>query len=192
MKIDEVLGFSDIICLSETWLQSENCQEVYDLNGYKSCFNSVQESRGKGLAMYYKEDKFKVSNMVKLHDLQATSLSSNDLDVIGVYRSSESRDAGDILSSLIDQSKPTLICGDFNVCYNKKRNHPLVRTLMSLRFEQIVNQATHIHGGWIDHVYVRKGNTYKDVNVNLYSPYYTALDHDGLLVTMEKTRENIE
>ena len=192
MKIDEVLGFSDIICLSETWLQSENCQEVYDLNGYKSCFNSVQESRGKGLAIYYKEDKFKVSNMVKLHDLQATSLSSTDLDVIGVYRSSESRDAGDILSSLIDQSKPTLICGDFNVCYKEKRNHPLVRTLMSLRFEQIVNQATHIHGGWIDHVYVRKGDTYKDVNVDLYSPYYTALDHDGLLVTMEKKRENIE
>ena len=54
------------------------------------------------------------------------------------------------------------------------------------------NQATRIHGGWIDHVYVRKGDTYKDVNVDLYSPYYTALDHDGLLVTMEKKRENIE
>ena len=53
----------------------------------------------------------------------------------------------------------------------------------------MVRQATHINGGWNDHVYVREGDYHQDIDVAVYSPYYTALDHDGLLVTLAKKKE---
>ena len=124
--------------------------------------------------------------MVKLHDFQATCLSSSELDVISVYRSSNCKTAIEHLCSLVTPNKSTIICGDFNICYNENRSHPLIQKLLSLGFEQVVRSATHIDGGLIDHVYVCKREQIGDVDVQLYSPYYTALDHDGLLLTVVK------
>ena len=41
-------------------------------------------------------------------------------------------------------------------------------------------------------MYVRKGHYYQAVNLAVYSPYYTALDYDWLLVTFVKKKEKIE
>ena len=49
------------------------------------------------------------------------------------------------------------------------------------------HDATHIHGGHIDHVYVRQGDQQMNVDVSLYSPYYSSTDHDAMLVTLELT-----
>ena len=64
-----------------------------------------------------------------------------------------------------------------------------------------MNFATHVEGGHIDQVYFkvysndnfvdpilfkvyhRDGSTKFDVDVKLYSPYYTAFDHDALCIT---------
>ena len=188
LEKDETLYFSDILCFSETWLRSDNNNCDLQFEGYKAHFNSIQEIRGKGIALYYKEDKFTFSSMVKLPDFQATCLSSHDLDVISVYRSSNCITAIENLCSLATPNKSTIICGDFNICFKENRSHPLIQKLLGLGFEQIVSNATHIDGGLIDQVYIRKGEPYEDGDVKLYSPYYTALDHDGLLLTVVKKR----
>ena len=77
-----------------------------------------------------------------------------------------------------------MICGDFNVCYNLNRNHKLIATLESFGFRQLVQEATHIKGGWIDHVYIREIEMNMSVDCSLYSPYYCAMDHDALLTTI--------
>ena len=68
----------------------------------------------------------------------------------------------------------------------------LVEGLESDGFAQLVEEPTHIKGGIIDHVYFKEVELEFDVNVALYSPYYTAFDHDALLVTLVEASENAE
>ena len=88
--------------------------------------------------------------------------------------------------SLVDPKKATVVCGDFNICYTEHKNHSLIQSMLASGFDQKVTRATHIQGGLIDHVYFCAGETLNDVEVQMYSPYYTALDHDAILVTVTK------
>ena len=55
----------------------------------------------------------------------------------------------------------------------------------SLTFKQLVNGATHIMGGHIDHAFFNDHeHSFISVDVDQYSPYYTSRDHDGLLITL--------
>ena len=51
-----------------------------------------------------------------------------------------------------------------------------------------MNEATHINGGHIDHVYLKTEES-MNASVELYSPYYTAKDHDALCVSFPETEE---
>ena len=89
------------------------------------------------------------------------------------------------LENLIDTNKPTLLTGDFNVCFNQKRHNPITEKLESLGFKQIVTKATHIQGGLIDHAYWLDSDLiWSEPNLEMYSPYYS--DHDCILVTLKK------
>ena len=58
IRDDPVLKMSDIICLSETWLTpADSCDDLH-IDGYKLYTNNI--GHGKGLATYFKEDKFKL------------------------------------------------------------------------------------------------------------------------------------
>ena len=70
------------------------------------------------------------------------------------------------------------------------KQHPLILWLLQQGFQLIVNGATHIAGGWIDHVYYRKGAANLVLDIQIYSPYYTALDHDAICVSISKQPEN--
>ena len=65
----------------------------------------------------------------------------------------------------------------------------LISSLPELGFEQQVSDVTHIKGGLMDHVYYRGRGVSYNAEVSLYSPYYTALDHDALFVTLTKMVE---
>ena len=54
--------------------------------------------------------------------------------------------------------------------------------MSSLGFKQIIDEPTHIEGGHLDQIYVRGLASYE---VELYSPYYTALDHDALCLVLD-------
>ena len=86
---------------------------------------------------------------------------------------------------MIDPSKSTVICGDFNICYKQDRDNKLIKALQNLGFRQTVTEATHIDGGLIDHVYIREAGTIQEILTNMYSPYYTALDHDAICITLK-------
>ena len=181
IRDDLLLIKSDVICLSETWLLSDEVTEDLQINGYKLDLNSI--GHGKGLATYIKANKLMQSDNIKEETFQLTKLTSPSVDVISVYRSKKSSQGiAKHLLKLIDLEKITVICGDFNICFKDDRQNWLIKFLEELGFQQLNREATHIAGGHIDHVYVNKQ---ADVDVSLYSPYYCAKDHDALLMVVK-------
>ena len=186
---DKIVIMSDVICLSETWLLSDENTDNIQIDGYFLCANGV--GRGKGIATYFRQNIFQHVKDVKEKYYQITKLKSESLDVISVYRSQEGSidQLLDTLTSIIDWQKATLVCGDFNVCYNQHRSNKLIETLENHGFKQLVQEATFIKGSLIDHVYLRECGTSTAVDCCLYSPYYCAMDHDALLTTVSIREE---
>ena len=90
IKSDQVIAFSDVICLTETWLKEDLfLQQELQIKGYTLHLNSFGDQKAKGLAMYYKTDVFHVEGSTKHSTIQVSKLSSDSLDVIGVYRSKQ-------------------------------------------------------------------------------------------------------
>ena len=57
--------------------------------------------------------------------------------------------------------------------------------MKSKNFKQLVKGATHYLGGHIDDVYLADPEfKFEKVDIEQYSPYYTARDHDGLLIAL--------
>ena len=184
IRYDEILRFSDVICFSETWLKDDSFVSELEIEGYKQHINSYGNERGKGLAVLYKSNRFTVSGVVKSRNLQVTHLTSDKIDVIAIYRSADSHDTFEHIAKMIAPDKTIIICGDFNICYLEKKSHRLIQSLLNLGFKQMVKKATHINGGLIDHIYHRNGRVQFDVEASLYSPYYTAFDHDAVCCTL--------
>ena len=119
--------------------------------------------------------------------LQIMKLKLEDLDSISVYRSSGNslEDTFVKIEEMIDHSKATLISGDFNACLKNNPNNHITKRLKEIGFSQLVDRATHVEGGHIDHVYWKDFSGYwKEPQLEIYSPYYS--DHDALLITMVK------
>ena len=89
------------------------------------------------------------------------------------------------LKNMINFSRQTIICGDFNMCFIENRNNKSTQFLLQNGFKQLVHDATHIEGGHIDHVYIRSVL----VDIEMYSPYFTAKDHDALCISIHETEE---
>ena len=87
---------------------------------------------------------------------------------------------------MIDQSKLTIVCGDFNLCYIEHRQNEATKMLELLGFSQLNKEASHYLGGHIDHVYTNHSRDRFQVDVSQYCPYYFAKDHNALLVTITK------
>ena len=77
--VDPVVRQSDVICLSETWLTSNDNNSGLEIESYKLCTNSA--GKGKGLATYYRKDKFKHSVDIQDDKFQLTKISSDCVDV---------------------------------------------------------------------------------------------------------------
>jgi len=189
-----MLLLSDLICLTETWLDDDDTSQDLRMPGYLLHKNNCWHPRGKGVAIYQNEIKCNVRIVAKLNNLQITLVSLAKVDVFVVYRSStcSSKTVVDIISSMINPQKSILVCGDMNICFKEYPNNGLVRFFMCNGFEQSVPKATHIDGGLLDHVYFRNGNQSSNVKVSLYSPYYTANDHDALCIEVTEPLDNTE
>jgi exonuclease III len=179
---DNTLKESSIIAFTETWLDQKS---ILNINGYKAHFNSI--GPGKGIAIYMKNDTFKPTVNIKQDKMQITKLESPELEVITVYRSEQ----GSItellqhLTNMINQDRATVVCGDFNICYQASRNNKITQFLEKNRFLQLMKEATHIRGRHIDHFYFKPGyRIHENVSIYRYTPYYS--DHDATCATLTR------
>ena len=90
---------------------------------------------------------------------------------------------------LLNKSKFTVICGDFNLCYVDDKDNEVTKMLENNGFKQLVDEATHFLGGHIDHVYSNHNTQEYEVDIKLYSPYYLAKDHDAVCIVITKVPE---
>ena len=185
---DHNLLRADIIHLSETSLTTEARQ--FDIPGYQ--VNHCIVSRGKGVSTYYSPavaDKLIEMETFRGAGFSISKVQLEELDSINVYRSSDASIPGtlEMIRNLIEPDRPTLISGDFNLCYRTNGTNTLTAGLLSDGFEQLVTEATQIMGGMIDHLYWRDSQEikYKRPTVERRSSYYS--DHDILMVTLVRT-----
>ena len=152
------------------------------LHGFDLNLNSV--GRGKGLAAYFKADKFTVVKSVTKDLLQLTVLASVDLCVIALHRSSGDQELRQNLIEVIPDDCSCLVIGDFNICSIRNSDHEVFEALQQMGFQLLTTQATHIEGGHIDQAWFKGVDPTLKSDVAIYSPYYTAKDHDAQLVTV--------
>ena len=186
LKVDYSLLKADIIHLSETSLTGlGDCQ--YPLPGFD--VDHCVVGNGKGVSTYYnaKIAEQKVClQLIKGDNFQISKVTLPRVDSINVYRSSNASIPGTLeaLKKLIDEEKPTLVSGDFNLCYKRNPSNTLTARLLHDGFTQLVEDATQIQGGLIDHLYWRDclEPIFEVPVVERTSSYYS--DHDTLLVTL--------
>ena len=113
---------------------------------------------------------------------------SEKLEVIAVYRSEKGSltELTEHLSKLITPELPTVICGDFNLCYLSQRQNKVTKFLENNESKQLVKDATHIKGRHIDHFYLKtSGKEIEKPTIMTYLPYDS--DHDAICLTFPKT-----
>ena len=197
---DPTFAFGDLLVFGETWLEERdelnlaailpnyNEKPCY-LQEYKISLNS--RGRGKGIAAFYKEDKFSVTRTFSDELLQATVFENENICVIGLYRSSPEKYVGMVLANLIPETGNCLIIGDLNICSRAAETHTLFEFLRQRGFHCMFMEATHIEGGALDLVWLRStpGISHLSSAV-ISSKYYTAKDHDAVLFTMYNSQDN--
>ena len=164
----------------------------FKLNNYVTHLNC--SGRGKGLAVFNKPE-FKNITDHNEKEVNITKIESEDIDVIAIYRSKEGS-LGRLISklqSIINMSKSTLIVGDMNICNKKMASNELRKYLEDRKFKQVINRATHIEGGHLNHVYIMNmGNFVESPGIELIPKYYS--DHDSICIAWKKlepsAREN--
>ena len=175
---------ADILHLLETSLSADIETEGITIFGYSGTF--IKVGNGKGIATFTKEILDHDQKVLKPM-LQILKIQVEGVDSISVYRSNNHSipDTTETLESLIDPKKPTLITGDFNVCSKKSSTNGIITSLVKIGFKQMIDRATHIEGGHIDHVYwMDRSQKYNLPQVEFHSPYWT--DHDAILTTITK------
>ena len=141
---------------------------------------------GKGIAAYYKQEKFTPSTTIKKDNIQISKFSSSVLDVIVLYRSqsASSHEIIDYIDSTLDPGKTQLILGDFNFCYLTDSSNPTCEYLSRQNFRQLVKEPTHIGGHLLDQAYFREIGGAVECSVEVHSKYFT--DHKGLAIIVQK------
>ena len=180
---DNFLLQSDVICLQETWLENDVNFDNLNIPNYNLHLNS--SGRGKGLAIYIKGDCMKHVTDINEEYMQISKFTSNDLDLIVLYRSQNGNyeELQRHLERMINKEKPVLLVGDLNFCHLKDTNVTKLY-LQHNNFSQIVAEPTHIEGNLLDHAYVRDIAKTHQYRTELHSKYYS--DHKAVAIIIKK------
>ena len=110
---------------------------------------------------------------------------NKSIDIINIYRSQAGHPVEllEDLRKMIRVGRITLVTGDFNACFREDFNSRLIQGLLSLGFNQLVHEATHIKGRHIDHAYLLDPTGKVHPVIERYSPYYS--DHDGICIVIQ-------
>ena len=175
---------SDIICLQETWLDNDNTTNDYEIPGYKLHLNS--NGKGKGVAIYFKEETFELANFIKKETMQLSKFTSPVIDIVVIYRSQTGNlmELKENIEDLMDGEKAELIVGDFNFCFLSGPSNPATTFFEQNRFLQLIQEPTHIEGNLLDQAHVRDTKQVLEFSAELHSKYYT--DHKALAIMVKK------
>ena len=169
-----------ILCLQETWLLNNEQREEYQLENFSSHFSS--RGFGKGIATYHKDD-FYVTDQVCSDDCQFVILTSDKLNVVNVYRSTNCKNFCDLLKPRLSEDHPTLICGDFNTNHLESDNRVSRFLKDKLKYHQIVTKPTHEKGSLLDQVWINAPLLHK---VKIEQMCVTYSDHDMIRIVLSK------
>ena len=191
LQNDPTILMSDIICLQETFSVS---MPLPSIHGYVCQMPpAINQGRGRGVAAFIREalmNMFLDATPINDEVVQCLKLSFQPFDVITVYKTQECTTEANyqklvqLLLSIVDLEKPTVLNGDFNFDFWKEKENPLGLALKRVGFKQLVTLPTTIRGKCIDHVYINEKIqcVYED-NYQLYYPYFT--DHEAVRVIIE-------
>ena len=202
LKKDMRFRNADVICLTETWLRSEQNTNRFNLNGFRFYHaaransyndNSSQEAtfqvaKGGGVAVYINErgpKKSVISLTGKNLEAIGVEFVSENIVLLTVYRPSSYsvshflKYLQNVIESFRSQNKCLLCIGDFN---EDARSVGPIQTFMSdIGLTQIVGFDTTEGATILDHVY---STSSIHAHVTKLPTYYSY--HDALLVTITK------
>ena len=151
---------------------------------FNVCPNNV--GRGKGLVIYYREEKATARNIYTDENLQLSVVSNQAVEIIGFYRSAGDKNFISAVENLIQPSKFYLLIGDLNICSKSYSHHAVFKDLSRLGFKLITEQSTHILGGYLDQAWIKLVNVDSvQFHHSLYSPVYNCMDHDAILISIK-------
>ena len=188
IKADNFILQADVIHLVETSLENDSSTNDLELEGYTSYFYNI--SKGKGIVTYI--SKRLITNTEILENvfdtgIQICTSNVDKVSCLAVYRSSFGN-VGNLtekLVKIIKKKKCILVIGDFNICKNKKPTNTVTTVLLSQDFVSLIDEATHIEGGYIDHAYWKdEDQDFLLPKAERYTPYYS--DHDAICITLTK------
>ena len=181
---DHFLADATLINLLETSLDQGQQRMPTLLPDFTPHFYNV--GNGKGIASFVQKDcKNIVPSKESLRPTcQMVRLSSPQLDIISVYKSSNHsrRQLIRDIEELIDPGKATFVVGDFNIDNSKEDS--LAGELEGMGFNSMISVATHVSGGHLDHAYFRDPAGLWQLTVERFSPYYS--DHDLIAAVFKK------
>ena len=202
LKKDTRFRNADVICLTETWLRSEQNTQEFNLNGYQfyhtiredsyndnsSQLAKLQAAKGGGVAVYLNErglEKSVISISRKNIEGIGVKFVSENIVLLTVYRPSSYTVSNflnylqKVIDSFRSQNKCFVCIGDFN---EDARSVGPIQTFMSEKgLTQIVDFYTTEGGTILDHVY---STSSLQIDVTKLPTYYSY--HDALLVTIRK------
>ena len=178
---------SDIIALQETWLEGDTTIAELNIPGYDLHLNSA--GRGKGIATYFRNNIFKHKKDKQYEHLQMSQFTSNDVDIISLYRSRQCdlTTMNQMIEDMIQNGKPQLLVGDFNYCYLDSSSNSSRNYLFQKQFKQVIQEPTHIEGNLLDQAHLRDTGGELEYTVALHSKYYT--DHKAVTLILKKTKK---
>ena len=159
----------------------------YQIGDMIPVLNNV--GQGKGVATYF-PPSFKLGQHFCLENCQLTKVSSDNLDVINVYRSANCSTFETELQAIITTKRPTIVCGDTNTNVGpnpENSSSSFVHFMARLGFTQLVCGSTHEKGGTIDQVFVN--SDLKD-QVTIRKIRVSFSDHDQIRIIVKKLEEN--
>ena len=166
-----------VIALQETWCPIDQNSHCLEMEGYS--LHLVNQGRGKGVATYYSKE-FKVAGSINKELYQMAKVTCKDFDVVNIYCSHGANKADFLkdLGSLAGAARPCFIIGHFNINFLRVPKETIVTKILSCGFKQIVESPTHIGGGLLDHVYVKRLLWEPELHLNF--PHYT--DHAAVSI----------
>ena len=181
---DEILCQNDILCLTETQLsENSDTSEIENvLNNFSIEYNTSIQSKFKSLAMCHKNsitllehDKHEGISLLKLRKHGVC-----DFTIAMIYRQPSvvlNTTFYDHIAQLVSQENIDILLGDLNINALDSRNDVLGYVLS--QYVLLVDEPTHISGGLIDHVYVKKSFLEnKTVLSSVRSVFFS--DHDAV------------